>query len=119
MQNYNVRRMKMRKLFVHCSWIMMVYVAMLTPVWAGNNCRDLAGTWYAYNPGINRQGEAKIIQQNGTISTFNEVGFRADGIFIDPDTIQVDIGGGQMLLGDIVEKGKRINWRNKTYWIKR
>lgn len=92
---------------------------MLAPAWAGNSCRDLTGAWYAYNPGISRQGESRITQQGDKISTFNEVGFRADGTFINPDTIQVDIGGGQMLIGDIVEKGKRINWRNNTYWIKR
>ena len=79
---------------------------------ADNNCRELTGQWYAYNPGINRQGTSSIQQEGERVNLVNEVGQRHYGTFIDPDTLRVDVGGGQMISGDIVNKGKRINWSN-------
>lgn len=94
-------------------------LSLVVPVVAQEHCRNLYGDWYAYNPGINRQGASRIHQEGSSLILYNEVGQRHDGRFLDPDTLSVDVGSGQTLRGEVTNKGKRINWSNNTYWIRK
>ncbi|MEW6367043.1 MAG: hypothetical protein AB1714_20630 [Acidobacteriota bacterium] len=79
------------------------------------NVININGAWKMggpYNVGM----PCKIIQK-GTVLTFiNENGNKARGYYKDANTV-IAIEWNN-LYGDITADGKRINWRNKTWWIR-
>ena len=76
---------------------------------------NINGAWKMggpYNVGM----PCKIIQK-GTILTFiNENGNQAMGYFKDANTVVAV--EWRNLIGDITADKKRINWHNKTWWVR-
>jgi hypothetical protein len=76
---------------------------------------DLSGTWYMGGP-INTGLPCLILQQNKMLFFINEMGGTSVGEFVDAGTVVAPAWGG--LIGKITNDVKRINWANKSWWVR-
>ncbi|NMC10868.1 MAG: hypothetical protein GYA39_07855 [Methanothrix sp.] len=77
---------------------------------------DLGGNWKMGGP-YNAGRPCQIIQQGNTLTFINENGDRSAGEFTDSATVvATDWEGG--LSGAVSAEGDRIDWANKTWWVR-
>ena len=94
------------------------YIADIKSSLKENELVDLSGTWYCYYAKVGSKGsECSIMHSGNEISFTNEFGNTSNGEFINTNQVKaIDWENG--LIGNITENGKRISWKNGSYWVR-
>jgi hypothetical protein len=107
----------MRFLNVHLTAVLVAVIVSLAfnpPASAGGH-PNLKGRWESYTNLNKKIGPAEIRQKGDEPTFFNGLE-KAVGKFTSKNTVEV---ADWKVTGTITADGRRINWSNNTYWMKK